>query len=112
MGRIVYHLSPRSNKPVMPAIVVRVRETVDDLLVGMVDLHVFHPNSSGTNIVYGVKFSDKEDEGCWWWPPSLEQAKEDRINKEISRLDVAKKTEDSFRKQNQMAIDAAKRMTK
>lgn len=72
MGRIVHYLSPRSTKPIMVGLIVTIRQADEDKKTGSVDLHVFHPNSSGTNIVYSAKFSDGPAEGCWWWPPKVE----------------------------------------
>ena len=112
MGQIVYHLSPKSNKPIMPAIIVQVRQDADSLTRGVVDLHVFHPNSSGTNIVYGVPVSEKEESGSWWHLPSLQDHKSHQKALSESRLDVIKKTEDSFRKQNQAALKELERRTK
>jgi hypothetical protein len=82
----------------MPAIIVKVRETPDDKKTGMVDLHVFHPNSSGTNIVYGVKFSEKESESTWWWPPSKEELI-DR-NKKVSEAKTPHELAQTSKKEN------------
>ena len=111
-GQIVYHLSPKSNKPVMPAIIVNVRQDADSISNGIVDLHCFHPNSSGTNIVYGVKFSDKEFEGTWWHLPSIEEHKVKVDHMAKSKIEVERKTELAFKNQAQADKAQYERRTK
>ena len=89
----------------MPAIVVNVRQDADSLLKGVLDLHCFHPNSSGTNIVYGVPFSDKEKDGAWWHLPSIEEHKADVDKLAKSKIEVERKTELAFK--NQAIADKA-----
>ncbi len=96
----------------MPSIIVNVRQDADSLLKGSVDIHCFHPNSSGTNIVYGVPFSDKQEAGAWWHLPSIEEhkTKVDQLAK--SKLEVERKTELAFKNQAEASKKEYERRTK
>lgn len=91
----------------MAAMICAVRTSIDDVQNGAVDIHVFSPNSSGSNIVYGVKFSDKQHEGCWWrinkpkevdlWPHEVIQKQEEKHFEEVKKVEEEKAKKGFFR---------------
>src|ERR1035437_6267816 len=72
LGQMVHYIAPRTNGPVMAAIIIGVKnEHNDEKETGLVDLNVFHPFSGGGHLVPGVRFSRTPKDEHWFWPESV-----------------------------------------